>query len=397
MKIESAQPSVTLPDIERQSTDVVTPDSLSEAPTLPAVVVSTVRPRPAPFTPRGRAIALALIGLFGFLFLIRVSGMLSPFLWAIVFAYAFSPLITWIVLHTGLPRSLVVVVVYLLGVGALASFLAVTIPRLNNEITELANALPSITGDLQARYFGSTGNTLDIAGFSVDVPQVAQQVANSLNSALNNFFGGAFTAILTSVERIAQLFLFLIVTFYLLLDAPKIKAYCVRGIPVQYREELLDLGHEVNRVLGQYVRAQLMLIVIMACASFLVLTIMGVRFALALAPIVGLLELFPIIGPFGAITLVTLIALFSPPNFGLSSSTSALLVALSFFTLRQIEDYAVIPNVVGHAVRLHPALILFAVAAGTSFGGALGLFVAVPVTGALKVLGTYLYQKLVPA
>jgi predicted PurR-regulated permease PerM len=74
-----------------------------------------------------------------------------------------------------------------------------------------------------------------------------------------------------------------------------------------------------------------------------------------------------------------------------------LIVALSFFTLRQIEDYVVIPNVVGHAVRLHPALILFAVAAGTAFGGALGLFVAVPVTGALKVLGTYLYHKLVPA
>ena len=69
-------------------------------------------------------------------------------------------------------------------------------------------------------------------------------------------------------------------------------------------------------------------------------------------------------------------------------------MALIFFILRQIEDYAVIPNVVGHAVNLHPALILFAVAVGATFGGALGLFLAVPLTGALKVLGSYLYQKL---
>lgn len=397
MKIESAQPSVILPDIERLQSEEGTLDAPGEVHPHPEVVIETPRRLPAPFTPRGRAITLALIGLFGFLFLVRISGMLSPFLWAIVFAYAFGPLIGWIAGRTGLPRTLVVIIVYLLGLAALIGFLAIAIPRLNAEVTELANALPSITGDLQARYFGSTGNSLNIAGFSIDVPQVAQQVANSLNSALNNFFGGAFTAIITSVERIAQLFLFLIVTFYLLLDAPKIKAYFMRGIPAAYREEILDLGHEVNRVLGQYVRAQLILMVIMAIASFIVLTIMGVRFALALAPVVGLLELFPIIGPFGAITLVTLIALFSPPNFGLSSSTSALIVALSFFTLRQVEDYAVIPNVVGHAVRLHPALILFAVAAGTAFGGALGLFVAVPVTGALKVIGTYLYRKMVPA
>jgi predicted PurR-regulated permease PerM len=397
MKTESAQPSVTLRDIERLQIEEPTPDSPTAVSPQPVVAVEPVRPRPAPFTPRGRAIALALIGLFAFLFLLRVSGILSPFLWAIVFAYAFSPLIAWIARQTGLPRTLVVVIVYLLWVGSLIALLATAIPRLNAEVTDLANALPSLTSDLQARYFGSTGNSLVLAGFSIDVPQVARQVANSLNSALNSFFGGAFTAIMTSIERLVQLFLFLIVTFYLLLDAPKIKDYFTRGIPAQYRDEVLEVGHEVNRVLGQYVRAQLVLIVIMSVASFIVLTVMGVRFALALAPIVGLLELFPIIGPFSAITLVTLIALFSPPNFGLSASTSALIVALSFFTLRQIEDYVDIPNVVGHAERLHPALILFAVAAGTAFGGALGLFVAVPVTGALKVLGTYLYQKLVPA
>ncbi|HWE60089.1 MAG TPA: AI-2E family transporter, partial [Chloroflexota bacterium] len=179
-----------------------------------------------------------------------------------------------------------------------------------------------------------------------------------------------------------------------LLDAPRIGAYFARAIPARHRDEVLVVAREVDDCLTQYLRAEALLILIMGTVSFIVLTIFGVRFAIILAPIVGILEIFPIIGPFAAITLVTLVAIFSPPNFGLTHTSFALVVALVFFILRQIEDYAVIPNVVGHAVQLHPALILFAVAVGASIGGALGLFVAVPVTGALKVLGTYLYQKL---
>jgi predicted PurR-regulated permease PerM len=254
--------------------------------------------------------------------------------------------------------------------------------------------LPTIVSDLQLRYFGTTHQSVVILGLSVDVPQITRQVANSLNSALNNFVGDTITAVVSTIERLVQFLLFLIVTFYLLLDAPKIGANITRLVPARHRPEVLDVARQVDHVLSQYLRAQLLLIAIMSTASLVVLSVMGVRFALVLAPIVGVLEIFPIIGPFAAITLVTLIALLSPPNYGLSHTGSALIVALVFFILRQLEDYAVIPNVVGHAVRLHPALILFAVAAGATFGGALGLFLAVPVMGALKVLGGYLYQKL---
>jgi predicted PurR-regulated permease PerM len=196
------------------------------------------------------------------------------------------------------------------------------------------------------------------------------------------------------VGRIAQFLLFLIVTFYLSVDAPNIGAKLAAIIPNRYRAEILEVGKQMDHVLSQYLRAQLILIALMSVASFIVLSLMGVRFALILAPIVGVLEIFPVIGPFAAITGVTLIALLSPPNYGLSHTGSALIVALAFFILRQVEDYAVIPNVIGHAVRLHPVLILFAVTAGATIGGALGLFLAVPITGALRVLAIYLYRKM---
>jgi predicted PurR-regulated permease PerM len=336
-------------------------------------------------------------GFLAFLFLLRIASILNPFLWAIVVAYILNPFVRGLCRRTGMPRAAAVSLIFLVGIGSIVALLSVAVPRLDEQVTQLANDLPSLASDYQARYFGSTSHSLVIGGISIDVPQVTRQLANSLNSALNNFFGGAFSAVISSIERLAQFLLFMIVTFYLLLDAPQIASYLRRLVPPNQRDEVLDVAQRVNSVLSQYMKAQLILIAIMSTASFIVLSVMGVRFAIVLAPLAGILEIFPIIGPFAAISIVTLLALFSPPHYGLSHTTSALIVAVVFFIMRQIEDYAVIPNIVGHAVRLHPALILFAVTAGTVFGGALGLFLAVPVTGALKVLGAYLYEKLVPA
>ncbi|MGH2346972.1 MAG: AI-2E family transporter, partial [Chloroflexota bacterium] len=355
---------------------------------------ATKSPSLNPFSPSTRIWIAVCVGLIGFLFLLRIASILSPFLWGVVVAYAFAPLVRLICRVTRLPRFVVVSAVYLAWIGILAILLTLAVPRLNAQINQLANDLPTIVSDLQARYFGTTTNQpLQVAGFTIDVPRITRQIASSLNSFANNFAGGTYAAVLITVERLAQFLLFVIVTFYLLVDAPNIGAHLTRAVPPRYRDEALDVARQVDRVLTQYLRAQAILIALMSVASFCVLSVMGVRFAIILAPIVGILEIFPVIGPFAAITLVTLIALLSPPNFALSHTGSALIVALVFFILRQIEDYAVIPNIVGHAVRLHPVLILFAVTAGATFGGALGLFLAVPITGALRVLGIYLYRK----
>jgi predicted PurR-regulated permease PerM len=192
-----------------------------------------------------------------------------------------------------------------------------------------------------------------------------------------------------------QLLTFLISTFYLLRDAPRLGVWLRGRLPARSRTETLALAHNVDVVLGEYLRAEVILIALMSTASLIALTVLGVHFALVLAPVVGFLEIFPIIGPLVAITIVTLVALVGPAGFGLSHVSYAVIVALVFFVLRQVEDYLVIPNVVGHAVKLHPVVILFALVSGLTLGGILGMFLAVPVTSMLKVLGSYAYDRLV--
>ena len=397
MKTDSAPRSDISPVPEPRTAPrpAPTPAATPGPDPVPPIVAGVPAPPPvATFPPRTRAWILAVLGLLAFLFLLRIASILTPFLWGIVAAYCFNPLIRMVCHRTHLPRFVVVSALYLAWIGALIALFSVAVPRLNAQVNQLANDLPTIVSDLQARYFGTTNQPLQVAGFTIDVPQITRQLATSLNSFLTNFAGGTYSAVVGAVGRIAQFLLFLIVTFYLLVDAPNIGVKLAAMIPSRSRAEVLEVGKQMDHVLTRYLRAQLILIALMSVASFIVLSLMGVRFALILAPLVGILEIFPVIGPFAAITVVTLIALLSPPNYGLSHTGSALIVALAFFILRQIEDYAVIPNVIGHAVRLHPVLILFAVTAGATFGGALGLFLAVPVTGALRVLAIYLYRKM---
>ncbi|MFM8593273.1 MAG: AI-2E family transporter, partial [Chloroflexota bacterium] len=122
--------------------------------------------------------------------------------------------------------------------------------------------------------------------------------------------------------------------------------------------------------------------------------ILDVDYALSLAIATGFLELIPVIGPWTAGTIAVLIALFQPTApFGWSNTTLAIVVALVYFTLRQLEDAFVIPLVIGRIVHLHPLLVIFVLVIGTSLGGALGLILAVPMAAVLKIIMSYFYGK----
>jgi predicted PurR-regulated permease PerM len=125
------------------------------------------------------------------------------------------------------------------------------------------------------------------------------------------------------------------------------------------------------------------------------LTVLGVPGALFIGLASGALELLPLVGPYTAGALAVSVAYFNGTNpFGWSQFAYAAIVALMYFVFRELEDYIVIPNVLGRAVRLHPLVVLFAVTAGGIIGGLLGLVLAVPVAASLKAVFSYLYAKL---
>jgi predicted PurR-regulated permease PerM len=132
------------------------------------------------------------------------------------------------------------------------------------------------------------------------------------------------------------------------------------------------------------------LVIFVSLVLFICLTIIGVKFALILAIFSGFAEIVPIIGPIFATAVAAIVAYMGgTSNFGLDPFRTALVVIAVYFVVRQIQDYLINPYIMGKITKLHPLIILFAVLAGEHTAGILGLLIAVPLAGVIKIIFEY--------
>ena len=166
-------------------------------------------------------------------------------------------------------------------------------------------------------------------------------------------------------------------------------------VPNDYKVEVDILIRKINSVLGGYLRGLIFLIFFVALALFISLTILGVKFALILAVFSGFAEIVPIIGPIVAASVAALAAFIGGgSNFGLAPLQMALAVIVVYTVVRQVQDYLVNPYVMGKITKLHPLIILFAVIAGQHIAGIVGLILAVPIAGVVKIIFEYSLDKI---
>jgi predicted PurR-regulated permease PerM len=155
-------------------------------------------------------------------------------------------------------------------------------------------------------------------------------------------------------------------------------------VPRERRNEVRNVSFEIHQTLGRFLRRQLVLVALVAVATFLGLEfIFHLRYALPLAVATGLVEIIPFIGPVLAGSVAAIIAISQ-------GGTSLMLgVIVFYFVVRQIEDQIVAPVVLGRAVELHPLIVIFSVLAGGVLFGVLGTLAAVPFAASIKVILEY--------
>ena len=152
--------------------------------------------------------------------------------------------------------------------------------------------------------------------------------------------------------------------------------------------EVEILLRKINTVLGGYLRGQIFLIFLVSLVLFIALSILGIRFALIIAIFSGIAEIVPWIGPIVAATVAVISVLLGggSANFSLSPIQASIAVVVIYFVVRQVQDYFIVPHVMGRITKLHTLIVLFAVLAGEHTAGILGLLLAVPLAAVLKIL-----------
>jgi predicted PurR-regulated permease PerM len=319
------------------------------------------------------------------LLLYMARRILGPFIIAWVIAYIFSMVIDNFQERLRWPRALIVALLYVLVLGALGIGLYFGAETLFRQTREFIAGGPNILERGLQQILG--GAHYEFGGQVLDAHTIAQQVNVGLSAYFGNG-GGAlhFAGIL--VEVILDTLLVIIVSFYLLLSWRQIGSYLLKFVPEGSRARTGYVLGRIHVALGAYLRGQLLLIVIMSAVSFLVLQfIFQVPYALPLGIMTGFLEILPLIGPAIAAVIAAGVALSA------QGAGAAIGVIAAYFILRQLEDQVVMPIVVGRAVELHPVVTIFAVLAGGTIAGVLGMLLAVPVAAAIKVILDFLYPS----
>jgi predicted PurR-regulated permease PerM len=360
-------------------------------------------------------ICLLLVGLIVW----RLTNILPIILVAVVLAYLFNPVTTWLDRHLlsrrasegSSHRTLAIILTFVLLIVLLLLVVGVVVPVLVNQLQEFAERIPSLVSGLEARLetilnqpiilfnqrfvpMESIREALGNGGEPVSLEQLnaseaATTFARSLTGTAFSFLGGAVNALVN--------FIFLLtLMFYLLKDGGKFADNLVEVTSSLYRSDMRRLLYELSQVWDAYLRGQVILSLAMGGLVFLAATILGVPNAPILGMLSGLLEFIPTLGPALALIPATLLALGSQSSTfpGLEGVTFAVVVVIVWTVLQNIEAVVLVPRIMGDSLNLHPFVVMVGVLAGATVAGALGVILAAPVIASARVLGQYIYGKL---
>ncbi len=330
---------------------------------------------------------LIAIALTGWLFYL-LAPVLTPFVAAALLAYVGDPLADRLQ-RLRLPRTVAVVLVFLLTFLMIALLIVLIGPLIGAQVSALFEALPDIVRQFEQVWMPT------ILGWLNFEPDEGVGVGAFL-SRYGEMFGSWSGKALLSVGKsggalfaaVLSLFLVPIISFYLLRDWDLIVAHVGALVPESQRETVFSLARESDEVLGAFLRGQLLVMLALALIYSLGLSLVGLKFAVAIGVVSGLVSFVPYLGFVFGIALAGLtVALEPEPLWQLVG------VVATFSIAQFIEGSVLTPKLVGDRIGLHPVIVIFAVAAGGQLFGFFGILLALPAAAVLSVLVRFAYDR----
>jgi len=235
---------------------------------------------------------------------------------------------------------------------------------------------------------------LQSSASSFTVPPVSM-ILQSLTSALSTTFGAA-TGLIGNVFSTIILIIFIVLaSIYFSLSAHTYRHRFIEAVPPAYQTEMSTLLDRIGITWNSFFRGQLALMIIIGVMSWIGLTILGVPGAVGLAIVAGVLEIIPNLGPVIATIPAVIVALIQGSTYlPISPAWLAVIVALFYLLVQQLENSVIVPRVLGDAVGLPPLVVMTGVLVGTIVAGILGALLATPVIATAYEILRYVYAKM---
>jgi predicted PurR-regulated permease PerM len=289
---------------------------------------------------------------------------------ALIIAAAMRPSVDWLWRHR-IPRGVGVLAHYAVLLGVIGVLLWAVVPRAIDQVDKALGGIPTSSSELQKETSQSTGVKHEILKRVQDGLDELPSGGDLLDPALSVTF--------TVFEVFLAIFFTLACAAYWIFERERAENLVLSVLPRERRRVVRDTWNLIDMKLGAYVRGQLILIFFVASLLSLIFYLIGLPFWLLIGIFAGLVEIVPVIGPIAAGGVAV--------GVGLTQSWElALAAGLAVLGVRLLEDYVVIPRVLGHAVGLTPLSVLIAVTAmGILFGG-FAVLLAIPFAAVVATL-----------
>jgi predicted PurR-regulated permease PerM len=377
-------------------------DKDDQPPEAPAAEEEPTRGMPAAppvVVPRWVQLVTVLLSGFALYAIARAAGpVLLLFLTAAIIALILNPVVATLQ-RARVPRGLAVLVVYA-GFFATLAFLGTLVANpIADQFSTFRDDVPSIVHSANER-LADVQDYFDRKNINIEVKKQGQTALGTLQQRV---VGGTDQVVSFGTDLVTRLItagfaviLVFVLSVYMLIYGERIGALARNVMPPGDGTREDDFPRRVSRAVAGYVRGQLLFSLAMGLGAGLGLYLLGAlgifpdgkTYALGFGAFFGLMELIPYVGPFLGAAPPVLVALFQDP-------LTAVWVSLLFVALQQIEGHIVAPTVFGHALRINPLLVIFALLFGGELFGIIGALLALPTAAVLRETVVYLREHTV--
>lgn len=299
-----------------------------------------------------------------------LKGVFLFMLVAFIFVAAVNPTIVY--LQRYMSRSLAVILFYVVLVLLMLGVLSLFIPLVVHQINELVRTYPALVD--RFRPYLSEGQADEYRAILTQISDSAGRALTSFSQGIiergASFFGGLITFLT-----------FLVITFYLLLEERNAKDFFHQVLPRHRFQAVYVTVQKISEKMGFWIRGQVVLMVIIGLANYLVFVALGVPTPLPLAIWAGFTEIIPYVGPVLGVIPAVGVALINGDIL-----QAVLIIAICWGLIQQLEASFVVPRVMGKAIGLSPVLVILSILVGVQLFGVLGAVIAVPAAAIVSVI-----------
>lgn len=317
------------------------------------------------------------------------NAVLLPFVLGMVIAYLLNPLVNWFakVKLGRRPAALIILTVFF---ALFAGLLALVAPVIYRELSELMKEIPNYIERLKSLLEPVTERVEDFIGQQdkEEVQALVTDHAATAVAALGSVAGGLVYGGQMMLHFISLIVITPIVAYFMMKEWPRIVAWIENILPRPSKNTILSLLDQIDRKLSGFIRGQVTVAFMLGLAYALGLSIVGLKYGFLIGILAGLLSIIPMVGSVTGFIVGVAVAWFQTYSWEFP------LVVASIFIIGQIiEGNILTPKIVGDRVGLHPLWIFFALMAGASLFGFLGMLLAVPVAAVASVIISFMIRE----